>query len=157
MPRQFTQQALREMNALQSGVAFFNLITITHVDLGTPIRIVANNTDVISRANTYLAYPVQLSLPVDDGEALPSTTITVDNVDRLLMQSIRTLSSAPQFLIEMVLSSDPDIVELVIPDMFVRSADYNMQTVTLELGVEDLLNIEFPAHKFTPQYNPGLF
>ena len=157
MARQFTTSALRSMNALETGDAFFLLITITHADITTPIRLVANNTDVVSNANTFLAYPMTMTLPVDDGDALPSMTVIVDNVDRLLMQAIRTLPNAPQFIIELVLSSAPDIVELVIPDMFVRRANYDAYQVTIELGIEDILNTGYPAHTYSPEYNPGLF
>ena len=59
----------------------------------------------------FTAYPFNISLPVEDGSKELSLTLTIDNVDQLLVEAIRGFLEPPTMKLELVLSSDFDTVE----------------------------------------------
>ena len=72
------------INLPEIDVAFLHLLTITAQ--GDVIRLVNNNEDIVSRGDTFSAYPFMLALPVDDGINKPtgvSTTICIRACSKL--------------------------------------------------------------------------
>ena len=155
MPRGLSKTALNEINALSTGEAFLFLMTIVH-DSGT-VRVVNNNEDVLSRGNIFTAYPFAIVLNADDEDTLPVIQLSIDNVDRLLVEAVRAAQTAPIVQLELILSSFPDIVEISIPDMALRNVSYNAITMTGTLYVGDILNQRYPEGSVTPQLYGGLF
>jgi ABC-type Fe3+-hydroxamate transport system substrate-binding protein len=156
MSRVFSAAALREMLAQTSGEVFHQLLTISHPDM-TTIRVVDNTQDVVSRGNTYTAFPFGLSLPADATERLPVAQLSISNVDRRLVDEIRSLSGPMTATLEIVTATTPDTVE-VGPFVFdIVSAEYDRETITATLAYEPILAEPFPADSFDPQRFPGLF
>jgi hypothetical protein len=60
-------------------------------------------------------------------------------------------------MFELVLASDPDAVEVGPFSYDVKSVNYNVQYVTMNLEFRDVMNDEFPGLSFTPENTPGLF
>ena len=155
MSRSMSLTAREAMFAPQTMEVFLVLLTISHDDLGTDLRFVYNQEDIESRGEDYIAYPFTISLPDDDGETLARVTLTIDNVDRQIVQAVRMISSAPAVTMEIVLASDPDTVEAGPFNFTMTNAEYNSLTVQGELSHEDILNEGFPGDSFIPAQFPG--
>ena len=115
----------------------------------------SSNTE--SRGNTYYAYPFEMKLATDDPERLPRAWLRIDNVAREVVQGIREISSAPEVLIEIVLGSTPDTVEMALPDFKLRDAGWDALVVEGDLGVEDFGDEPYPADTYNPVTHPGMF
>lgn len=156
MSRTFSAAALREMLAQTSGEVFHQLLTLSHPSI-TTVRVVDNTEDVDSRGNTYTAFPFSLSLPADATERLPVAELTLSNVDRRLIDEVRSISGPITATLEIVTSTTPDTVE-VGPFVFdIISVRFNKETLTATLAYEPILAEPYPADSFDPQHFPGLF
>lgn len=161
--------ALRSMFAQDADTTLITLLTITGTGIATPIRLCDNYTQrisetdeeilygVVSRSNNYYFLPFEITLPSEQVDSAPRATIKIYDVTRYLIPSIRTLTSAPSVLLELVLSSSPSTVEVSFPGFLLGAINYNADSITAELAVETLTIEPFPAHTFTPSYFPGLF
>jgi len=136
---------------------FLWLLTIQHQESNTTFRLVNNLDDVVSRGETYMAFPFQFVLPEDDGETLPTIQISVDNVSLELIEIIRTYGTGITITSEIIMASAPDNVEYSIDDLSLVDATYNSQSITLTAQIQDLLNQRFPADDYLPRTFPGMF
>jgi hypothetical protein len=155
-----TSLTLRQaINAEETSEVFLILLDVYHADIGPPttLRFVNNYTDIVSNGNTYIAYPFQITIPSDLEDALPRVQLTIDNVDRSIMQEIRSLTSAPDISISVILASDPDTIEAGPFETKLRNVDYDASTITGDLQSDDILNEPYPGVAFTPGNFPGLF
>lgn len=161
--------ALKAMFSPDADDTLITLLTITGTGIATPIRLADGYTgrisetadDVVygvtSRSNNYIFLPLTITLPTEEQAAAPRCNITINDVTRYLIPSIRSISTAPNVLLELVLSSSPDTVEASFPGFKMAGISYNANTITAELTVESLAVEPFPQHTFTPAYFPGLF
>ena len=145
------------VNAPETSEAFLILITIDHPDLSSPIRVTSDAKDTTSRSNLFVAFPFELTLPSDSENGPPRASLRIDNVDRQIVQAIRTISSAPSVLMEIVLGSDPDTVEAAFPGFQLNRANYDVLVVSGELTMEQFLTEPYPAAGFFPANFQGLF
>lgn len=143
--------------AQETGEVFLILVTITHTDLPDPIRVVNNSENINSRGQTFIAYPFEITLPTDTENGNPRATLKIDNVDREIVRAVRTIQTAPTVTLEIVMASDPDVVEIEFPDFQLQDVNYNSLTVEGTLGLEQFLAEPFPGDLFSPANFPGLF
>lgn len=161
--------ALRAMFSPDADDTLIVLLTITGTGIATPIRLADGYTQrisetaddvvygVVSRSNNYIFLPIRISLPTEEQEAAPRAQITITDVTRYLTPVIRSISSPPTVLLELVLASTPNTVEASFPGLLMAGISYNKDQVTAELTVQSLTIEPFPAHTFTPSAFPGLF
>lgn len=135
--------------------AFLWLLTITSPT--ETLRVVNNMEDVVSRGQTYTAYPFNISLPVEDGSKALSLTLTIDNVDQLLIESIRGFLEPPTMKLELVLSSDFDTVEKKIDFLRLSNVEYDQLQIRGQLKPNNVLGNSFPATSYDPAQFPALF
>ena len=150
--------AIQSASAQETGEAWLLLMQISHDDLATPFYLV-NNTESVTHSGTeYLAYPFNVVLSQDDGEHLPKVRLTIDNVDRALVETIRSISDSPIINIKLVLASQPDTIELEISDLILREVEYDAFQISGTLYADDILNSRYPRDNITlaAGYN-GLF
>lgn len=134
------------------------LLKIEHADLATDIQVVNNYEDVVTVADgTYVAYPFTITLPQETDERPPDVTLTIDNVDRQIVEAIRSIDTAPTVTIQVVMASDPDTVEAGPFTMTLEDVQYDAFQVTGRLGFEKILDEPFPADRFMPNTYPALF
>lgn len=143
--------------AQQTDQVFLVLLEIDHDALGAPIRIVNNYENVTHNGNLYTALPFAVTLPQDSDENMPAATLTVDNVDRQIVEAVRSMTGPATATLTVVLASQPDVIEAGPYTMTLRDTAYDAMTVTGRLDVEDMLNEPYPAESFTPNNFPGLF
>ena len=149
-----TRQALY---AAETEETFLILLTLTHPDLIVPIRVTSDAVATVSRGNDFVPFPFDLVLPDDQENRAPRARLAIDNIDRQIVIAIRTLSSAPTVLMEIVRAADPDAVEAQFLDFRLTNVSYDAQRVEGNLTIEDFTAEPFPAATFSPSLFPGLF
>lgn len=159
---------LRAMLSPETDEDIITLLTFTGGGISTPIRISDGHTGrlsetaddvtygLTSRGNQFVFLPFSLTLPNDD-DSDPGCELTMHDVTRSLMPTLRTLTGPPSVTIELVLASSPDTVEASFPGFQLGAVTYNDSTITGQLAVASLAHEPFPCHTFTPSYFPGLF
>lgn len=159
----------RALAVQDSGEVAVVLLTISHPIMGgSSFRISSDPTQkfsdtpltygTISRGLQYTFLPFSVSLPDDVGERAPAAQIQIENVTRTLVELIRIVSSPRATVrLELVLASSPDIVEVAFPQFDLGSVSYNADTVTLELAMDSMTSIPYPAGTFDPASFPALF
>lgn len=165
MSRNMSLTARRAMNAPETDQVFLALLTIVHPELPEPIRVVNDFRPkdeqgvrkIVSRGEDFICYPFEAALPADHEDQLSRVRLRIDNVDREITASLRSISSAPRVVLEVVLASDPDTVEAGPFEFELVTASFDALVVEGELGFEPILNEPFPADSFTPNLFPGLF
>lgn len=156
MSRSLTAAAVRAVLAQETDAVFLELLTISHPDIAT-VRVVNNTLPITSRGNVYDGFPFSLRLPQDVAERLGTVQLTVNNVDRRLVEAIRSVPAPLTVSIEVVTAATPDLVEVGPFDCELFDVTGTMTTISGTLGFEPVLNRVFPAGKFDPQRFPGLF
>lgn len=159
---------LRAMLAPETDEDIITLLTFTGGGITTPVRIADSYTgrlsetadDVVygltSRGNQYIFLPFELTLPNDD-DSDPGCQLTMHDVTRSLMPTLRTLTGPPSVTIELVLASSPGTVEASFTGFQLGAVSYTDSTITGQFVVASLAHEPFPCHTFTPSYFPGLF
>lgn len=160
--------ALRALFSPDADDNLICLLTFSGGNIPTPIRIADGYTQRLSENDTEIIYgvvsngleftflPFEINLPTEEDSA-PRCNITMHDVTRYLLPSIRELQSAPNVKIELVLSSNPDVVEIEMGEFLLANISYNADTINAELTLEGLEMEPFPAGTFTPSYFPGMF
>jgi hypothetical protein len=157
-------RARRAMAAAETDEAFLYLITISHDDLEEPIRVVAalreNQTNVVSRGDTYLAYPLEIAFPSAESGSRSRTRVRItaindpEHPENDFVLILRNLQGrGPTVTLETVLYSQPDTVERTAPDMVMETVDTDLVVIEGDLAYEDVLTQRFPKDS----YNPGDF
>lgn len=141
--------------AQHSSDPFLVLLTITHDDIA-PIYVVRNNKAIVSRGNTYLAYPFEIDLPTDTDQS-PGARISIANVSRRIGKAIESLITAPTVKIEIVLASALDSVERTWDEFTLTQVSYDAMTVTATLAHISYWNEGWPKKIIRPALYPGLF
>lgn len=156
MPRTVSSTLKASVFAQNTEQVYLALLVISHADI-TTLRFVCNTEDVTSGGNVYTAYPFDIRLPQERDDQPPQMPIIIDNVDRAIVDEIRTLTSAPDITLTMVLASSPNTLEYGPVEATLRNVKWDLGTITGDLQAEDLLNEPYPGYAFTPQTTPGLF
>lgn len=135
------------------------LLTIAHPTLTPSFYLVNDNVATTSRGQLFSPYPFDIVLADDTIEGQPVVNLIIDNVDRLLVDTIRRLTSPPSITIEIVRADYPNTVELTVRDLILRLAEWNALKITGNLEIEDVNAAKFPSvgATFNPRQYPGLF
>ena len=160
MSRQVSIDALRSMMAQETDEVFLMCLTISHSSFAEPYLLVCNNEPIQRAAGEFEPFAFQLNLPDEAEDQVPQVSITIDNVDTKILQSVRSLPAGERvsLSLEVVLASSPDTVEVGPLAFKFLSVDYDSAQVTGTLGFDDdLLNVAFPRQQYTPVNSPGVF
>lgn len=156
MSNQLSPALLAQLYAQESDVPFLMLVTLTHPSFPT-IRLVNNSEDIISNGETFTAFPMRIRLPMDDGESTREVSIEFDNVSLTLIDELRTVTSPIDVKIDMILSSNPDDIQISLDELKMRNVTYNKQIVSARLYLDSFLNVELTSERYSPKLYPGLF
>lgn len=167
MSRTFSSVFQAALMAQETGEVVVALLTITHADLATPIRLSSDPTVRIStdpllyattsRGNDFTFLPFTFTLPEDKSGAPPRVELVFDNINRSMVALLRSVSTPVSVLLELVLASSPNIVELALPAMQMAEVQISEDTISVSLVIDHLINEPFPAGTFSPGAFPGLF
>ena len=157
MPRTVSLPALQAMLAQNTSAVFLELLTITHPDLASPLRLVNNTVDIESNGNTFSATAFAGTLPNDLEKRAPAASLSVSNVDQTIITALRALTSAPTFTLAVVVAESPDTYEYGPIDLELTDYQVNAQTISMRLSLEDFTQRAYPALQIDPVNFPGLF
>ena len=156
-----TSTALRQMaHAQETGQVLVALIEISHsLIVGGPLRLVQDVKPLVSSGNTYTAFPFEIVLPDDNVEASPRVKLVIDAVDQSIMTAIRSMppGEPPTISVSLVLASQPDVVEMAMTGMLLRSVTGSATRIEGELLIDEEDLQRFPEGSFTPFDFPGMF
>lgn len=157
MPRLVSQTFRSAVYAEETGEVLLQLLRLYHDDIvGGPLRFVNNTQDIISNGETYIGCPFEIFIPDDRDDILPEVRLAIDNVDRALTATIRSITTPVEAEMEVVVASKPDVIELGPYRFTVRLVTWNVHTVSGTLRFEDVLNERFPGGSFTRAGWPAL-
>lgn len=106
----------RQATADEQDDPFLYLLTIAHDDLPDgPMRFVRDYNALVSRSLSFDAYPFDVKLPGAGDNGVTAASIVIDNIDQRIVQTLRVLTTSPTLLIEQVVASTPDAVEMSLP------------------------------------------
>lgn len=154
--RALSPAALQSAFAQETEEVWLVLLTMTHASLPDSLRFVSNFASVTSRGQVYIAFPFEIEFPDQDADNSGEARVTIDNVDRQIVQTIRDISSPPEVTLEVVMASSPDVVEAQFTGMVLRNVEYDAARVRGTLRFEDIMT-EPVSVQMTPARFPGLF
>ena len=155
--RNISASARAALYSAQTSKAMFHLLTIEHADMAETVRLVDNLTDVVSRSNTYTAFPFIAALPPDSDGEVPQVDIVCDAVDRSLIIVARSISTPATVTIEVVVSDSPDTVEAGPYIFDLVGIQYDAKEIRFSLAYEPLATEPYPSRTFSPTLFPLLF
>jgi hypothetical protein len=158
MTRLLSPGAVRNILALESGEAFLALISFWDPENSAQVyRAVCNTENIVSRGNVFTACFFEFTLPSDTDDAPTGLSITIDNVELQLIDLLRENTKPIPALLEVIMASTPDSVEISVGNLFLREVEWDAETVTGKLVSDDPLNQKFPIDIYDPQQFPGLY
>jgi hypothetical protein len=154
--------------AQETDEVFAVLVTLDSDELEVPIRICSDPRDklpllgddiygMVSNGDTFVFMPFEIWLPRDDKSGTVSARISIQNVDRRLIDSARSVVKPITVKIQCVLSSDPDVIELEFDHFQLSTIKYNVMIIEGDLTLNYWGLEPFPSNCFTPSNFPGLF
>lgn len=149
-------ELIAQLFAQESDDPFLTLVTLTHESFDS-IRLVNNTVDILSRGQTYQAFPMKIRFPVDDGETMRDFAIDFDNVSLTLVEMIRSVTTSIGVKIELILASLPDVPQISQEDLKIVSLSYNSQRISATIVLDNFLNTEMTSETYGPRNFPGLF
>ena len=149
--------ATASVNARETGEVWLWLLTISHVEWPTTFRFVNNITQVISRGDTFEPWVFSMPVPESNESQPPKATLTVDIIDRKIIEMVRSVSAPPIVMAELIIASEPDTVQASLLDLTMISASTDSVTMTCELRAGDVLHRTAAAKRFDRELYPGLF
>lgn len=155
MSNEISTELRRQLFKQESEDPFLTLVTLTNPSFTT--RLVNNSSDIVSRANTFIAFPMKITLPADDGQTARSFNIDIDNVSLDLIAGLRSVTGNIGVTIEMVLASMPDVVQMSFEDLSITHIGYNATKITATIAMDNFLSVAMTAETYSPNSYPGLF
>jgi hypothetical protein len=157
MPRTLSTTAAQAIFAQNTSEIFLMLLTIAHSDLAMPLRFVNDWHDITRGGQTYLGCAFTIGLPSEREDQPPTVQLRIDNVDRRILEGIRSLTSPPTITLEVVLASSPETLEAGPFALTLRNVTYDALNITGMLTYEDVLNEPSMQFHITPNLFPGAF
>jgi len=157
MPRVLSDNALAAIFTQHTDETFLLLATFTHVPTNETYYAALNTQNVVSNGNVFVATWFDVQLPEISNRSPQGCQVTIDNVDLRLIGMLRSITQPLQVILQIVLASQPDTIEMEFSDLVLREAQWNESKITGRLVSEDPLNQAFPAHMYEPRTFQGLF
>lgn len=157
MPLNLPPLIVKEKNKISSIHPFFMLLDITLTD-NTKFYLVHNTEDITFNGQVYIAFPFQVELPkISSKGEIPTWTIRVSNVTRVLQASLEALNGAVGSTIVMRIVNagflNENYAELETT-LKVLATQCDAYWVTFTLGGENLLRRRFPLYRYIANYCP---
>lgn len=156
MSRSLSNKATTSIYMPSTDEVWLVLVSIAHASLAQTLYFVNNKTDVVSNGITYTAFPFAIELPGEDGDKPMLARLTIDAVDQQVINAVRSISSAPDVTIKVILASQPDTIEAMYTGLKLRNVEYDMHTIRGDLVFENILT-EPVSISMTPPLFPGMF
>lgn len=159
-----------EALAQDTKEVYLVLLTITHPDLAQlgidypeigisngELRLVRNTVDITSRTKVFMAFGFEFTRPNEGSPARSVASIQMDNVDQRISLLLTELTTKPTVKVEIVLASNPDVVEQVLPNFKLSGVSWDADVIEGELSVENDSAEPVTAYEFNPKWSPAIF
>ncbi len=157
MPRGQSQTILDSLAAPSTDEAFLVLLRVKASDGTVLARFTSDAVSTFIGPDEYLPYPFDIVLPDSQEGQETRARLVMTNVDRQLVDEIRTYVEHLRIDIEVVLGSDTAEQLALYPDMELRNVTYDTATISGELSYESFLREPYPKDLMTGRDFPGLF
>lgn len=159
MPRTLSSTARRAVLAAQTGEVFVVLLEISHASLPSTIRVTSDYPSTTHDGLEYQHFPFRVGLSDETEDAPSPVTLTIDAVDRRVVEAVRSVNDGElELSLKVVLASSPDTVEVGPIEFYLADAKYDAQSISGALVERpDLLREPCPAESVTPATVPGVF
>ncbi len=167
MARNLSPGFIAGLYSQESDEVVICLLTVTHADIGDPIYLSSDPTTRLSddplvygtesRGQQYIYLPFEFTFPDDRSDSPPRVQLTMDNIDRSLVTILRSFSTPASVMMEIVLASDLDAVEITMPALQMSDVTIDDHAISATLVADALINEPHPAGQFTPGSFPGMF
>ena len=154
--RDLSNKLLAEFYGQESSDPLLTLFTLSDPSFST-IYLVNNSEEIVSNGNTFLPFPVSITLPTDDGESRKEVQIEFDNVSLELIGQLRAVKNPIECNLAMILASSPDDIEIELDELKIRNIKYDSNTIKATLYMDDFMNTEMTSEKYGPSNFPGIF
>ena len=150
---------VRVVNAPSTDDAFLWLLTFNDPNSQTVLRAVNDLKPVTSRGDQYEPFPFDVRLPPDDGSHSPAVQIIFPHVGRELGRLVREHAPhmRPIITMELILASNPDLVEKRIDFLEVNAADYDAAQITFSLSAGSIFGRKANPNIYDQAQFPGIF
>lgn len=158
MSRALSSLAIQQFFAENIDIPLFVLFEISHPDWSVSQFFVNNTVAIISNGDTYEPYPINM-IPPGQGtdEISKTTTLTIDCVDKTLLNILRSVSSPITVSISMVMESDPNTVIFGPFTSKMKSVPYDNRQINGILMTDDIMSAMFPKDTFNLGGYPNLW
>lgn len=134
------------------------LITFTHALLDPPIRVCSGGENIVSLGDEFLAYPFTIALPGDSPDrSTRRARLQIDNVDPVIIATLRSLPSAPMAKMEVALAATPDVIEFDWSNFKLGDPQFDAGVIAADLTPRDDSAEMWPVQRYGPSGYPGLF
>lgn len=157
MSRNVSAAARAALYSQQTGEVFLELISVEHEDLAEPMRFVYNTEEIVHLGNTYYPAAFRYEAAGDVEGQARSARLTIGNIDRQIVEVIRSIKSPPTIVATVVMASSPDVIEVGPYTYILRDVKYNAHIISGELYDGDNGQVAVPGLTYTPYDFPGLY
>lgn len=172
MPNPALTAAIKEAYASAPvGQVILHTLEFRHAAFAAPIRVVRNTVNITATleadapvdggdAVEFQYYAFEFSLPEVSDTGAPELVITIDNADRVIVESLElaVTSTDPLYVTyRPFLSTDLSAPQMDPPlTMTVQHIEADVFRVTARCGFGEILNKAFPGEDYTAARFPGL-
>ena len=146
----------RAIRARETGEVLLELVTVSHSAFGATIRRVDNTEDIVSRGETWIAKPTEVTLPRESDRGATSGRIVLDDTDLAISAEFRKASTPPTVLIEIVRASATETVDRAYRSLEATGMRVDGTSVVLTIGLADYRREAFPSVAFGTDGFPEL-
>jgi len=150
-----TPEFIKETLKVESAEVALVMLKLSHEDWADDIRIVGNTSAITSGGELYEAYGVSFAMP-SEGEAVRST-ITIEDITRVLASSIRSVLSDVSIEVFVVMSSDVNTVELEVGTFAVTNVSLSNYQLKMQIEQKTVLKNNMSSNTINPTDFPGVF
>ena len=143
---------LGELAAQETGTAWLVLLTLDHPDLDRPIRVTSDGVATTSNGEVFESFLFEVTLPDDVEGRAPQARLRIDNTSQEIIALLRGLVTPPSLAIQIVRSTNPDVVEREWAGLEWRASSWDIGAITGTLAVDDLATEEFPYVTFDGRF-----
>jgi len=159
MSNELTTELKSQIFSQESADPFLTLVTLSHPDSPPNFvaRLVNNSTDIVSNGYTFSAFPMKIRFPMDDGETTRDFLLEFDNVSLELIENLRTVTTAVEVKIELILASMPNVVQMSHESLLIKSVVYDSKKISAKIVLDNFLSVGITSERYNPTNFPGLF
>ena len=158
----FKQEAYKQ----ETDVVTIALLTFESDELPEPIYVASDAFEmlptaqvdgVLSNGIEFIYMPFEIWLPRDDKTGTVSAKLMIENIDRVIVETVRSIRQPVHVKIQLVLSRDVDTVEREFKNFQLSNVRYDAMVVEGSLNLEYWGLEPFPSGRFVPAGFPGMF